>query len=53
MPDTNADPRGPRGPARRPPRRPPDPRTLSRLLYVAVAVIALLLIFVAVRAALS
>jgi len=50
MPGAGADPRGPVG---RPPRRPPDPHTISRLLYVAVAIIALLLIYVAVRAALN
>jgi hypothetical protein len=50
MPGTKA---GPRRPERRTPRRSPDPRTISRLLYVAVAVIALLLIFVAVRVALN
>jgi hypothetical protein len=40
-------------PGRRPQRRPPDPRSISRLLYIAVALIALLLLYVAIRAALS
>jgi hypothetical protein len=49
MPTSDANARRPRGPGR----RPPDPRTIVRLLYLAVAVIALLLIYVAVRAALN
>ena len=36
MPAAGPDP-GRRPPAGRPPRRPPDPRTISRLLYIAVA----------------
>jgi hypothetical protein len=51
MPAGSPQPRGPFGPGRPPQRRPPDPRNLSRLLYIAVALIALLLLFVAVRAA--
>jgi hypothetical protein len=51
MPGPNPDPRRPHPPGR-PPRRPPDPRSISRLLYIAVALIALLLLFVAIRAAL-
>ena len=52
MPDRSPDQRGPH-PLGRPQRRPPDPRSISRFLYIAVALIALLLLYVAVRAALS
>jgi hypothetical protein len=40
-------------PAQRPPRRAPTPRTVSQFLYVAVAIIGLLLLYVAVRAAIG
>jgi hypothetical protein len=52
MPRPSPDPGGPH-PLGRPRRRPPDPRSISRLLYIAVALIALLLLYVAIRAALS
>ena len=37
----------------RPERRPPNPRTVSTFVYIAVLVIALLLLYVAIRALLA
>ncbi len=38
---------------REPPRRPPNPRTVSTIIYVIVLIMAVLLLYVAVRALLA
>ena len=52
MPAPDSGARRPLGPSRRSRPEPPDSRTISRLIYIAVAVIAVLLLYVAIRSAL-